>query len=116
MFKALIAHKATDQSNDPQGLVLVICVGLLCVLLGTGVSAAQVNSNSTADAPEPRASIWTNTAFDLDGGDRSGGLNTTGSNSDGRQEPILVPLPAPLLAAGTGLGLAWILRKRMSRS
>ena len=32
------------------------------------------------------------------------------------QEPIMVPLPAPLIAAGTGLGLAWLVRRRMTRS
>ena len=31
-------------------------------------------------------------------------------------EPILVPLPLPAIAAGTGLGIAWLLRKRLIRS
>ena len=55
------------------------------------------------------------------GGDPVSGLNTTGFKvlanlGTANCSPILVPLPAPILAAGTGLGLAWILRKRMSRS
>ena len=80
------------------------------------MASAQVGPKTAADASGPSSSIWTDTAFDTRhtaGG--LGGLNTGESESDGRQDPILVPLPAPILAAGTGLGLAWILRKRMTR-
>ena len=31
------------------------------------------------------------------------------------QDPILVPLPAPVLAAASGLGLVWIFRRRLTR-
>ncbi len=93
----------------------VIGIGLLCGLLGAGVASAQVDPDSVRDVSEQRASIWSETVFDPKLTAGSGGLNTSDSESDGRQEPILVPLPAPVLAAGTGLGLAWILRKRMTR-
>ena len=79
------------------------------------MASAQVGPNTAADASDPSSSIWADTAFDTRHTDGSGGLNTSESESDGRQDPILVPLPAPILAAGTGLGLAWILRKRMTR-
>ena len=79
------------------------------------MASAQVGPSTAADASEPSPSIWADTVFDVRRADGLGGLNTGESESDGRQDPILVPLPAPILAAGTGLGLAWILRKRMTR-
>lgn len=80
-----------------------------------GMASAQVGPNTAADASEPSSSIWADTVLDVRRADGLGELNTSESESNGRQDPILVPLPAPILAAGTGLGLAWILRKRMTR-
>jgi hypothetical protein len=94
---------------------LAVCVGLVCILLGSTASVAETESDSTAGVNGSDASIWANTVFDPESVNGSGGLNTSEAESDDGQAPILVPLPAPILAAGTGLGLAWILRKRMSR-
>ena len=35
--------------------------------------------------------------------------------SNGTQAPILVPLPAPMIGAASGLAVAWLLRKRVIR-
>ena len=93
----------------------VALLGIFCILPALGMASAQVGPNTAANASEPGSSIWADTAFDTRNTDGLAGLNTSESESDGRQVPILVPLPAPILAAGTGLGLAWILRKRMTR-
>jgi hypothetical protein len=114
MFKTLRSLGSGEQSAQ-QGLTSVMYVGLLCISLGSTASVAETDSDSTAGVNGPDASIWANTVFDPESVNGSGGLNTSEAESDDGQAPILVPLPAPILAAGTGLGLAWILRKRMSR-
>ena len=94
---------------------LVAFIVGLCILPELGMASAQVGPNSAANPSEPSSSIWADTAFDARRADGLDGLNTSESETDGRQDPILVPLPAPILAAVSGLGLAWILRKRMTR-
>lgn len=37
------------------------------------------------------------------------------SDEGGLPEPILVPLPAPIIGAASGLVVAWLLRRRMVR-
>ena len=59
-----------------------------------------------------QVSIWDDSNLGINGAKGNGLQSLSG---DATQEPILVPLPAPLLAAGAGLGLAWMVRKRMSR-
>ena len=112
------------QSNDAaRALIMFAGSGLrwpalILILLSIGAASAFAGANVTDETMErPEGSVWTNTVFDPDRAEASGELNTADdSANDGRQEPVLVPLPAPILAAGTGLGLAWILRKRMIRS
>jgi hypothetical protein len=60
-----------------------------------------------------QVSIWDDSNLGINGAKGNGLQSLSG---DATQEPILVPLPAPLLAAGAGLGLAWMVRKRMTRS
>ncbi len=93
----------------------IALIGIFCILPALGVASAQVGPNTATNTSEPGSSIWADTEFDARRGDGLAGLNTSETESDGRQDPILVPLPTPILAAGTGLGLAWILRKRMTR-
>jgi hypothetical protein len=92
------------------------CVSMLTVTLGLLLCC----STSMADEPASRGSEGTVQVSIWD--DSNLGINSsaiglqTASTNDEIQEPILVPLPAPLLAAGTGLGLAWWVRRRMTRS
>jgi len=87
----------------------ILTVGLLN-MLSTAVVADQLEDV----APEAvEVSIWDD--FEFRGSVPIGtGLQT--GTLDATQEPILVPLPAPLIAAGAGLGLAWLVRRRMTRS
>ena len=91
-------------------------VSMLTVTLGLLLCC----SASMADEPASRGSegtvqvsIWDDSNLGINGAKGNGLQSLSG---DATQEPILVPLPAPLLAAGAGLGLAWMVRKRMSRS
>ena len=113
------SQRPTDSTTAARKLALraSVLAGFLCAVIATEVASAQVESTPSSVASDGRdTSIWTYAEFDSSGSVESGGLNTGASGPDGRQEPILVPLPAPILAAGTGLGLAWILRKRITRS
>ncbi len=74
---------------------------------------AMSDGPSDGQDTEESISIWNDSNLSFD--DRqSEGLQTR--SDDETQEPILVPLPAPVLAAGSGLGIAWLIRKRMRRA
>ena len=107
--------RGQDRLLSASTLKVIALVGMVCLLSETGLASTQVGQNKSAEASEPSSSIWADTAFGARRADGLGGLNTGESETDGRQDPILVPLPAPILAAGAGLGLAWIFRKRMTR-
>ena len=91
------------------------CVSMLTVTL----SLLLCSSASMADEPASgdsegivQVSIWDDSNLGINGAKGNGLQSLSG---DATQEPILVPLPAPLFAAGAGLGLAWMVRKRMTR-
>ena len=85
---------------------------ILAVILGCMLNSATLADDQISGDPGVvKVSIWD----DLEINSAATRLQTASSN-DEIQEPILVPLPAPLLAAGTGLGLAWWVRRRMTRS
>ena len=88
----------------------IALIAFFCILPELGTASDQVGPNTADKTFEPRASIWDAGVLE---DSIQGDLQTTAGGS--LQDPILVPLPAPILAAGTGLGLAWILRKRMTR-
>ena len=79
----------------------------------SAVAMADGEEDGTEGPGIAEVSIWDDSEA-LDTASNAGGLQT--SSSETIQPPILVPLPAPLIAAGTGLGLAWLVRRRMSRS
>ena len=97
MILKLVSNKLT--------LILAVVVG--CMLNSTTLADDQISGGPGV----VEVSIWD----DLEINSAATRLQTASSN-DEIQEPILVPLPAPLLAAGTGLGLAWWVRRRMTRS
>jgi hypothetical protein len=87
---------------------------LLAVALGCMLNSATLADDQISGAPGVvEVSIWDDSNLGINSS--AIGLQTASTN-DEIQEPILVPLPAPLLAAGTGLGLAWWVRRRMTRS
>ena len=88
-------------------LTLILAVVVGCMLNSTTLADDQISGGLGV----VEVSIWD----DLEINSAAIRLQTASSN-DEIQEPILVPLPAPLLAAGTGLGLAWWVRRRMTRS
>ena len=89
----------------------IALIAFFCILPELGMASDQVGPNTADKTSESRASIWDAEVLE---NSIQGDLQTTASGS--LQDPILVPLPAPVIAAASGLGLAWILRKRMSRS
>lgn len=87
---------------------------ILAVALAGPLFPSAMADEQAAAAPEAvEVSIWDDIES-LDFAPSANGLQT--APTDATQEPILVPLPAPLIAAGTGLGLAWLVRRRLSRS
>jgi hypothetical protein len=100
MILKLVSNKLT--------LILAVVVG--CMLNSTTLADDQISGGPGV----VEVSIWDDLEI-VDADSAAIGLQTASSN-DEIQEPILVPLPAPLLAAGTGLGLAWWVRRRMTRS
>ena len=92
------------------------CVSMLTVTLSLLLccSASMADEPASGDSEGiVQVSIWDDSNLGINGAKGNGLQSPSG---DATQEPILVPLPAPLLAAGAGLGLAWMVRKRMSRS
>lgn len=92
------------------------CVSMLTVTLSLLLccSASMADEPASGDSEGiVQVSIWDDSNLGINGAKGNGLQSLSG---DATQEPILVPLPAPLLAAGAGLGLAWMVRKRMSRS
>ena len=92
------------------------CVSMLTVTLSLLLccSASMADEPASGDSEGiVQVSIWDDSNLGINGA-KDGGLQSL--SGDARQEPILVPLPAPLFAAGAGLGLAWMVRKRMTRS
>jgi hypothetical protein len=86
---------------------------LLAVALGSMLNSATLADDQISGGPGVvEVSIWDDSNLGINSS--ATGLQT--ASNDEIQEPILVPLPAPLLAAGTGLGLAWWVRRRMTRS
>ena len=96
----------------------VVCLFSLFLLSVESSLAMQTDPSSgppmNSGAGEDKISIWEADAGDLNAPDGElGGLQTENASV---QDPILVPLPAPVIAAASGLGLAWILRKRLARN
>ena len=90
--------------------ILTVFLGTLCC--SSALADSQKSNRDIADTGE--ISIWDELALN-EGADVSEESLQTPSGTVA-QEPIMVPLPAPLIAAGTGLGLAWLVRRRMTRS
>lgn len=91
------------------------CVSMLTVTLSLLLccSASMADEPASGDSEGiVQVSIWDDSNLGIN----SSAIGLQTASNDGIQEPILVPLPAPLLAAGTGLGLAWWVRRRMTRS
>ena len=91
------------------------CVSMLTVTpsLLLCCSASMADEPASGDSEGiVQVSIWDDSNLGINGAKGNGLQSLSG---DATQEPILVPLPAPLFAAGAGLGLAWMVRKRMSR-
>ena len=84
----------------------------LALLLCCSASMADEPSGEESEGIV-QVSIWDDSNIGINGAEER---NLQSASGDATQEPILVPLPAPLFAAGAGLGLAWMVRKRMTRS
>ena len=95
---------------------LTACAVFVTVLnasLAPPVVADEIPPAEEANRAE-RVSIWKIEGAEVS--DLQGRLEEISGEVEPSVEPILVPLPAPVVAVASGLGIAWILRKRLIRS
>ena len=91
-----------------------IVPSLLGILLVVGLGAADVRAGlQIADSNEEQASAWRASVSGVDPAMSESDLQS--DPADGNQAPILVPLPAPLIGAASGLLIVFLLRKRVIR-
>ena len=69
------------------------------------VSDSEPGTRIVFESADEGGSIWALTES------RSDSLQT---GLDAEQDPILVPLPPPAIVTAVGLGVAWLVRRRMS--
>ena len=84
------------------------------ILLLVSLGAADVRAGlQIADSKEEQVSVWRASGSAADPAMSESDLQS--DPADGNQTPILVPLPAPLIGAASGLLIVFLLRKRVIR-
>lgn len=92
-----------------------VAVAMLVIGVGGGVGGAvkaHAAHSQVAESEPTRVSLWdrqvpgTNVTY--------AELAVEGKSPD-HHEPAMLPLPAPALAAGVGLSMAWLFRRRFGR-
>ena len=90
----------------------VAIIALGAVIAAPTTSFAD-DASLTTEQPATRVSIWDRPVAD---GDQTY-WDLTLNGGEQPAEPILLPLPAPAVAAAVGLGVVWMIRRRFgSRS
>ena len=122
-YLGFLRDKTTTCEYRAEGVRLARVAAAVCLfslfLLSVDSSLAMQTDPSggpsmNSGVEDEKISIWEADAGDLNAPDGElGGLQTENASV---QDPILVLLPAPVIAAASGLGLSWILRKRLARN
>ena len=104
-----------DASRSRLGNRMVLGAVAALLLSGTAFAGTtNFQSPSLAPAEQAPTSIWESKGSEITAyGVGADGLQTKKKPA---QPPILVPLPATILAAVSGLGIAWIVRRRFIRT
>ena len=94
-------------------MALLLAIGGVGDLPAHADGAVVASSPESASAGPQQVSIWDRPVAGTDV--TYGELTVERRGGDDDIEPILLPLPTPALAAGVGLGIAYVLRRRFSR-